>query len=231
MKTIQSVEKAIQILDYIAINNDSLGLTELSRALDMSITTLHGFIATLEKCKYIQKSSQTGKYCLGEQIFRLGMLCNKQMILRSAARPYMEEIRDTVNETVHLALPINQTQIMYIEKAESNKPFRLTSLVGKIENAENSAIGIVLMEANSFGTDENVLLEVHENKNFCFKFEPDMDAYCIATAFVYSSSQDKAALSLVVPKNSFTEENKNIYISKLLVATNALENHFILLNE
>lgn len=56
----------------------------------------------------------------------------------------LNKIRDETGETVHLAFPIPGDKILYAAKAESRNPFRLTSLVGMTEEAEHSAIGMVL---------------------------------------------------------------------------------------
>ena len=55
MKTIQSVDKAMLILNYIADHNGKATLSQISRGLGMAVTTLHGFISTLERWNLIQK--------------------------------------------------------------------------------------------------------------------------------------------------------------------------------
>lgn len=221
MKTIQSVEKAINIVNHIAQHNGKLNLTEISKNLSISITTLHGFIATLEKCEMIKKDSHTGKYVLGNLILKYNAVFNAQEAFVDMAIPFLEALRDETKETVHLALPFESNQVQYIAKAESPYPFRLTSLVGTFENATDSALGYLF-----FPLPTTKDLELDENKGltYCLKYETDIDAYCLATKLLAPHINTLAGISLVIPRIRYEQQGKDFYLEALTKQTIELSN-------
>lgn len=227
MKTILSVSKAIHILNFIAKNNGKKNLTEISKALDISIGTLHGFIATLEQEKMIEKDPATGKYILGEQIFKYSLINDKGNSLARICKPYMEDLRDLTNETVHLALPVENENILYIEKSESTLPFRLTSLVGTVDTAENAAFGYLLYPRLKTLENPSIEFQTHEQREYCLKYEAFMDAYCIGTTFRYSPDGRCAGLSLVVPKFRLSTNTKMFYIEPFIAAADHMEQYLL----
>lgn len=227
MKTIQSVEKAIHILDYIAENHGKKNLTDISRALEMSIGTLHGFVATLEQCDMIKKDSETGKYLLGERIFKYSLISDKGTYLARICKPYLDNIRNATNETTHLALPIDRQKILYAEKSESTLPFRLTSLVGTIDDAKDSAVGYILYSLPIPKDSTEIQLKTFKERTYCLKYEPPLDAYCVGTCFQYSLNGDCAGISLVIPKVRFDSNTENFYIEPFMSEICALEKQLL----
>lgn len=209
MKTIQSVEKAINILNFIADNNDKYNLTEISKILNMPMGSLHSFIATLEKYNMIKKGEKTGKYCLGQLFFKYSLLSDKKSLICDIIKPYISSIRDKTNETVHTALPIENDKIIYIDKAESNHPFRLTSLVGGVEEAKNSAIGLVLYDLKE--ENEDIKFNTYKEMEYCLKYEKDIDAYCIGTKIKLLNLSYFIGLSIVVPSIRFNKNKEEFY--------------------
>lgn len=110
MKTIQSVDKAMLILNYIADHNGKATLSQISRGLGMAVTTLHGFISTLERWNLIQKDPLTNRYYLGLKLFQLGICCQEELIIKNTLHPYLEELCREFDETTHLAIPLARTR-------------------------------------------------------------------------------------------------------------------------
>lgn len=222
MKTIQSVDKAISIIELIAANNGKLTLTDISNMLDIKITTLHGLIRTLEYRNIISKNVATGKYQLGVKLFEFGKIYESGISIIEKVHPYLEEIASEFQETVHLAIPF-KNQILYIDKVESSHAMRLTSMVGTTEKAYNSAIGMVIL-ANSEkdqyeslldgfdNTSANFLNNMHEEyekikrAGYYIKFEKENDFYCIAVPLLNSSAHIIGAISVVIPNCRYHNE-------------------------
>lgn len=211
MKSIQSVEKAITILDCISTNNGELGLTEIGKKLGLPITTLYGFIHTLEKCHMIRKESSTGKYILGEHVLQYAMSCPKENLLMEIVHPFLIKIRDAVNETVHLGIRYNETQVIYIDKVESTNPLRMTSVVGLLDEMDNSAIGNMILWSTSKNKSDRVFDNIIKiGDNVCsIKYEDSMDAYCLVVPIQSAAEYFlPAAISIIIPGNKLTEELK-----------------------
>lgn len=228
MKTIQSIDKAIYILDYVSKHNGLCSLTDISVALDMKITTLHGIIATLEAGNMLSKHPITGKYKLGVKLFEMGKIYEAGLSLKDIVHPYLEELSKKIPETIHLAIPMHH-EILYIDKVESPHPFRLTSMVGTRESAIHSAIGLAILShipkedlsdwIKGYPINkENFYdgLEQIKTDAYCLKYEVDNDFYCLAVCLTNSLQNSVGAISIVIPKCRYTTAFSDACIQELL---------------
>lgn len=224
MKTIKSVEKAFHILSYVASHNGQKNLTEIGQELAMSPATLHGFLATLEETGALARDEATGKYILGELIFKYSLVMDRLQELSMLCQPHLQAIRDQTKETVHLAIPYGNEQILYIARAESPYPFRLTSLVGTPEAASASALGYLLYPLPIPDGDNHIERRDDPVHPLCIKYEPDIDAYCLATAFrCAAADHGRAGLSLVVPRTRFLAQQEDFFTQPLFDSAAKIE--------
>ncbi len=70
--TIQSVNRALTILESFTIQRPEIGVSDLARSLDLNKSTVFGLITTLEKRGYLEKNKQNDKYHLGIRVIELG---------------------------------------------------------------------------------------------------------------------------------------------------------------
>lgn len=215
MKTIKSVEKAFAVLDYIADHNGKKNLTEIGAALEMSPATIHGFLATLEELGAIERSGAQGTYTLGSHMLRYGIASDPLRTLKRLCQPHLDALRDATQETAHLAISQGDRTVLYIQKAESPYPVRLTSLVGTSEPAEQSALGYVLCGLDANEHADTVELMQANGRPVCIKFEPDLDAYCLATKFSYGAGESEAGISVVVPRTRYEKHSRAFYVDAL----------------
>jgi|GEM_PF-7043530 len=224
MKTIKSVEKSFHILNAIARWNGRKNLTELSALLSLSPGTLHGFLATLEEVGAIARDPLSGKYVLGPLILKYSLIGNPVQSLAQACQPCLDRLRDTTRETVHLAIPEPEGKILYIAKAESPYPYRLTSLVGTAEPAASSALGYLLYSLELDPKDETIRKNMETSRPCCVKYEKELDAYCLAASFTYGNAPlRQAGLSIVIPHQRWTAHSQKFYQEALLTETQQLE--------
>lgn len=224
MKTIKSVEKSFHILNAIARWNGQKNLTELSVLLSLSPGTLHGFLATLEEVGAIDRDPQSGKYILGPLILKYSLIGNPLQSLAQACMPSLNRLRDKTKETIHLAVPEPEGKILYIAKAESPYPYRLTSLVGTAEPAASSALGYLLYPLELDPKDETIRKNMETSRPCCVKYEKELDAYCLAASFTYGNVPlRQAGLSIVIPHQRWTAHSQKFYQEALLTETQQLE--------
>jgi len=93
-KTIQSVERACDILEAVACENE-IGVTELSKKLGLHVATVHNLIRTLTVRNYLTNAG--GRYRLGPAISALSSQW-VAMSLPSLLRPYAEDIARKTGE-------------------------------------------------------------------------------------------------------------------------------------
>ena len=69
---VQSIERALRILEELAEENEGLGVTELSKRLDLHKSTVHRILTTLLTFEYVEQDTITERYRLGIKLLYLG---------------------------------------------------------------------------------------------------------------------------------------------------------------
>src|SRR5437763_708089 len=104
MPIIQSVERALQILDLFDEYSTELKITEISARMDLNKSTIHSLLKTLQKHGYIQQDAENGKYKLGLKLYERGNLAVKNTDIREVSRKYLVEISMQTGHTIHLVI-------------------------------------------------------------------------------------------------------------------------------
>lgn len=100
---LQTVAAALDLLDCFA-EDEELGVTEVSRRLDVAKSTAHRQLVTLTSRGICEQNSRTGKYRLGLHLYELGQLAVTRTELRRCARSLLEELREVTGWTVQLSV-------------------------------------------------------------------------------------------------------------------------------
>ena len=143
-RRLSSVGSAIQLLKAFSEERVDLGISELSRRLGVAKSTVHRLAATLAAEGLLEQDRETEKYRLGIALFRLGALVRRRMDISSQGRPYLYELREKTNETVHLAI-LDGTEIMYVYNLESTQAIRMRSDLGVRKPAYCTAEGQAIL--------------------------------------------------------------------------------------
>jgi len=130
-KEIKSIEKAAKILLAFTPYNQEMGTVEISRKLGFHKSTVSRIMLTLVKYGFLQKNPRTKKFMLGPSISNLGWAVNQyhNANLVHISKPYIDELRDRVRETVVLEILATESTVMaYI--AEGPRPVRIAGTIG-----------------------------------------------------------------------------------------------------
>ncbi|AEE90555.1 Pectin degradation repressor protein KdgR [Tepidanaerobacter acetatoxydans Re1] len=146
--TVQSVERAIKILEELAAEKEGLGVTELSQRVNLHKSTVHRMLTTLLNLGYVEQNALSEKYRLGMKILFLGGSILERMDIRHEAHDLLEELSGKVNEAVHLVIP-DGFKAVYIDKLDSNKTIRMCSQIGRIAPLHASAVGKAILAFSS----------------------------------------------------------------------------------
>ena len=101
---IQSVDRALSVLCQFNSQVRYLGITDLSRLLDLPKSTVHGLVKTLETRGFLTQNPENGKYQLGVKLYELGMVYSNTVELQSAARNAANRLSSHYEEAVHLSI-------------------------------------------------------------------------------------------------------------------------------
>lgn len=151
--TVQSVERAIKILESLNEKDDGISLTNLSEEIGLHKSTVHRLITTLSNHGYVEQDSITGHYKLGLKFLTLSNNVLNKIDIRRIGSPFLKELNATTNEVVHLVI-LNSFEAVYIDKIDSYQTITINSSIGKVVPVHCTAAGKVLV---SHLSDEKVL--------------------------------------------------------------------------
>jgi IclR family acetate operon transcriptional repressor len=122
--SIQSVDRALTLLETIAELGGETTLTELASRTGLNISTCHHLLSTLVKWGYVAKVPGRRTYALGGRILHLGHACLRQVDLPRRAQPFLERINALTGETVHLAV-LQGDHLVTLAKREARHAVRV----------------------------------------------------------------------------------------------------------
>ena len=101
---LSSVSTAIRLMKAFSEEQFEIGISDMAKRLGVAKSTVHRLAVTLVAENLLEQNPETGKYRLGIALFRLGSLVRRRMDVFNEAKPLLRELREKVNETVHLAV-------------------------------------------------------------------------------------------------------------------------------
>ena len=141
---VQSVTRALTLLDILAKKNREMSLTEVAEASGWAKSTVHGLLSTLRDYHMADQSPDSGNYHLGIRLFEYGNQIARSWSIRSVSLPAMELLNQELGEMVQLATGDNG-DVLYIEKLESTHLLRIVSEIGARLPMHCSSLGKVLL--------------------------------------------------------------------------------------
>lgn len=161
MSNVQSLERALTILNKLSEYPDGIQITRLSEQVGLTKSTIHRLLTTLSSMNYVVKDEETDKYRLGLQVLFLSrnLLNNSDIV--NISKPYLEKLMKEVNETVHLCIE-DHGEVMYVDKIESNQTVRMYSRIGSRAPLYCTGVGKVLLS----GMDQDKFEEAISNITF-----------------------------------------------------------------
>ncbi|MFQ5835288.1 MAG: IclR family transcriptional regulator [bacterium] len=140
----KSVKKAIEVLEALAKTENGVGITQLSRELNLPKSTIHQVLSTLKSVRFVEQSPEDKKYHLGLRIFELGNIVQSQLQLRKIAHSYLYSLSRKTNETTYLVV-LENGGIVYIDCVESTARLRARPLFGERVPLHCTSLGKAIM--------------------------------------------------------------------------------------
>lgn len=141
---IQSVDRALFLLETIAEAGGEATLTELANRTSLNISTCHHLLATLIQRGFAAKVPGRRLYALGPRIIYLGHAC-LQVDLPRRAQPYLEAVNRATGETVHLAA-LQGDNVVTLAVREAHHAVRVdTGRIGKVEAPHATSVGKAIL--------------------------------------------------------------------------------------
>ncbi|MER7518374.1 IclR family transcriptional regulator [Streptomyces sp. NPDC126499] len=230
-RLVPAVTRAFDILELFLQSDDTLSAPEITRKLGLPRTTTHELLTTLAARHYLALvPEQPGRYRLGVRTHQLGSRYAEQLDLAAEGRRVAQEIAETCDETVHVAV-LEDLDVIYIAKVDSTHAVRMVSAAGRRLPAHCTSVGKMLLAAlpeaeldaridgrelaamtpNSI-TDPAALraelAAVRARGTATEHRESNPDVSCVAAPVRDGSGRVVAALSISVPVIRWSEERE-----------------------
>ncbi|OPL13071.1 MAG: IclR family transcriptional regulator [Firmicutes bacterium ML8_F2] len=161
IKHVQSIERALNILELMAEIGEPVAVTDLAEKLDLKISTTHRLLTTLMHRGYVEQEPENSRYRLGLKVLEIANAALSLFDIRTMVHSFLEELVERCNETANLAV-LDETEIVYIDQVESHNYIivKMFAQVGNRNPVHCTASGKTLLAYQSEKKIKNVLSNI-----------------------------------------------------------------------
>ncbi len=142
--SIQSVERAIDIINAIADKRGPLGLVELSQLLNLPKTTIFSLVKTLRKKGFLLQDPSSKKYGLGFALFELGAIQMAELEIQRVASPLLDQLANNLDLECRLGV-WHQKSVIVTQHAHPFSKNRPPGQIGPRIPAYCTALGKAIL--------------------------------------------------------------------------------------
>lgn len=142
---VQSVDRALHILEVLSGSAAPLGVTEIALVTGLPQGTAHRILRSLQQRGYVRHEAGR-KYAIGAAVFRLGDAAQRSIGVR--ARPYLARLVTMTGETANLAV-LEGDHVVYISQVPSPHMLRMFAEVGRRVLPHSTAVGKAMLASRS----------------------------------------------------------------------------------
>ena len=241
---INSVLRAVQVLESFTPEKQTYSNTELSQKLGLNKSSVTHLLYSLEKAGLLARDAKTKEYKLTHRLYRIGHVYLNQVDLHKMAMPQLTKLVSLCAETVHLAI-LNEYRVVYLDKVESPQSVRMMSRIGSTSPAHCTGVGKAMLahleesELDAFLSlnslkryTPNTICDLDDLKLHLKKIkeqgyaidnaEHEVDVKCVAAPLRDYTGSVKAAISISGPVFRMTKdfmENNCVHAVKQTAAT------------
>ncbi|MFI6600444.1 IclR family transcriptional regulator [Nonomuraea sp. NPDC050536] len=139
--SVQSVDRALDVLEALAEHGGEAGLSEIAARTGLPYGTIHRLLRTLLMRGYVRQESDR-RYALGGGLVRLGGIAERMVGVW--AQPYLARMVELSGETANLAV-LEGDFIVYVAQAASPRRLRMFAEVGRRVLPHSTAVGKVML--------------------------------------------------------------------------------------
>ncbi|QNN53918.1 IclR family transcriptional regulator [Nocardioides mesophilus] len=138
---VQSVDRALDILEALARSSGPVGVGEVAAMTGLPQGTAHRLLRSLRSRGYVRHDAAR-KYSLGAATLRLGDAAHQT--LAHTARPFLTRLVEDTGETANLSI-LEGDDVVYVAQVSSPHTLRMFAEVGRHVSPHSTASGKVLL--------------------------------------------------------------------------------------
>lgn len=137
-------EKLFTILETLSrVGDGRLALDEIAKDTALPKSTAHRLLNSLAGVGYVRQTSENGRYMLADRFFELANSSLPNQRLISIARPFMNSLLQSFDESVNLGV-YDEGMVTHIFALESARPYRVAATVGNRGHLHCTSMGKAL---------------------------------------------------------------------------------------
>lgn len=119
LRTIQAVDRAVELLKIVAGSRHPLTVGELAAAAGLNRSTAWRLLATLDQHGLVERDPVTQRYSVGYAIVQLAAAGDYDALVRRA-RPVLQRLASDTGETANLAVA-KRFNLVYVDQVEAEQ--------------------------------------------------------------------------------------------------------------
>jgi DNA-binding IclR family transcriptional regulator len=140
----QSVLKALDILECLAVADRPLSTQEIAQRCGLPRPTAYRLLTTLLARDYVTICPGSGHYQIGAKMLSLGNNFLDRLDLPELARADLRELSQVARETVHLGV-LDGIEVLYVGKVDGPQSVRMHSTIGARSPLHSTAMGKAIL--------------------------------------------------------------------------------------
>ncbi|GGJ99189.1 IclR family transcriptional regulator [Lentibacillus kapialis] len=194
------VSKVITILRAFADVKMEWGVNELSRYIGIPAGSLHRHLSILMDENILNVSHESGKYTIGEEFIRISSIISSRVKIKDVAKPFLETLAQTVDQSVYLALYHPQyKQLSFVESVQSSKALQYILEIGVLKPIHIAASGKSILAQLENSEKELILHNIGMDKESAMKLDEELSMIRNEGYALTANERKKGALSVGVP--------------------------------
>lgn len=153
---VQSLVRALSIVNALAEQGDGLNLTDLAQTLGLAPSTAHRLLTTLQQERFVRFDPTANLWQVGVQAFIAGNAFVRTRDVVALARPVMRRLMEDSGETVNIAVE-DQGEAVYMGQVECRQMMRTIARPGGRVKLHSSGIGKAILASLPAGDVARVL--------------------------------------------------------------------------
>jgi DNA-binding IclR family transcriptional regulator len=127
-RRVPAIDKCFAILELLAQSKAPMGISEISRKLDLNKSSVFNTVHTLRDLNVLENQSD-GKFAFGTRLYILGNMAGERSALIQTAHPYLRAINERTKLSAFLGLRSDRQAIL-IDKADLAYGLKVSSEIG-----------------------------------------------------------------------------------------------------
>jgi DNA-binding IclR family transcriptional regulator len=126
----QTLNRAIAVLDCFSQEQIELGVREIARMVNLSTSATGRLLSAMRELGILSQNPETRAYSMGARVLSWAGVYNATIEVRNHAAPVIDELRQLTRETISLYILEGEERVC-IERQESPQGLRVVTRVGR----------------------------------------------------------------------------------------------------